>query len=187
MTSWNSTWKLNSLHTMASDPPAITTQVTSYPFGASSPPGLDFFTPLFCACARATKCTFGQVHQGEQSLQPSHHGHHALRLRSPNPSCSAISSTKSPRRPRIAPTQPALVPPLRRQRRGCFTFLIFSQCSNNATNTSNMRFLSSLFVSMYLLYIFLTLHIFLLWPHFGFDVLFDFHVLLFALREAFKL
>ena len=37
---------------------------------------------------------------------------------SPNPSWSAISSTKSPRRPRIAPTQPALVPPLRRQGRG---------------------------------------------------------------------
>jgi hypothetical protein len=112
MTSWRSTWKLNSLHTMASDPPAITTQVTSYPFGASSPPGLDFFTPLCCACARETKCTFGQVHQGEQSLQPSRHGHHASRLRSPNPSYSAISSTKSPRRPRIAPMQPTLVPPL---------------------------------------------------------------------------
>ena len=33
-----------------------------------------------------------------------HHGHYALRLRSPNPPWSAISSTKSPRRPRIAPT-----------------------------------------------------------------------------------
>jgi hypothetical protein len=40
----------------------------------------------------------------------------------------------------------------------------------------------SLSVSVYLLYIF-----FLLWPHFGFDMLFVVSVLLFALREAFKL
>ena len=33
----------------------------------------------------------------------------------------------------------------------------------------------------------LTLHILLLWPHFGFDMLFDLSALLFALREAFKL
>jgi hypothetical protein len=33
----------------------------------------------------------------------------------------------------------------------------------------------------------LTLHILLLWPHFGFDMLFVLSALLFALREAFKL
>jgi hypothetical protein len=32
-----------------------------------------------------------------------------------------------------------------------------------------------------------TLHICLLWPHFGFDILFVLSVLLFALREAFKI
>jgi hypothetical protein len=37
------------------------------------------------------------------------------------------------------------------------------------------------------LHLFLTLPIFLLWPHFGFDMIFVLSVLLFALREAFKL
>jgi hypothetical protein len=117
MTSWRSTWKPNSLHTMASDPPAMnhpSDVLTIRRFVRLA----WIVTPLCCACAREMKCTFEQVHEGEQSLQPSHHGHYALRLRSPNPSWSAIFSTKSPRRPRIAPTQPALVPPLRRQGRG---------------------------------------------------------------------
>ena len=88
MTSWRSTWKPNSLHTMASDPPAMnhpSDVLTIRRFVRLA----WIFTPLCCACARKTKCIFGQVHQGEQSLQPSHHRHHALRLRSPNPSCSA--------------------------------------------------------------------------------------------------
>ena len=114
-TSWRSTWKPNSLHTMASDPPAMnhpSDVLTIRRFVRLA----WIFTPL--CCARKTKYIFGQVHQGEQSLKPSHHRHYELRLRSPNPSWSAISSTKSPRRPRIAPTQPALVAHLRRQGRG---------------------------------------------------------------------
>jgi hypothetical protein len=72
---------------------------------------------------------------------------------------------RSPLRPRIAPTQPKLVPPSDDE---CDSYPLF------------------LCLCIYSTY-FLTLHIFLLWPHFGFDVLFVLYVLLFALREAFKL
>ena len=162
MTSWRSTWKPNSLHTMASDPPAMnhpSDVLTIRCFVRLA----WIFTPLCCACARKTKYIFGQVHQGEQSLKPSHHRHYELRLRSPNPSWSAISSTKSPRRPRIAPTQPALVPPLRRQGRGLIhIFDLFAMLQSRYE-----YFLYVILILSFCVYIY-TLHTFLLWPHYIF-------------------
>ena len=93
----------------------------------------------------------------------------------------------------IAQTQPPM-PPLRvqlttifRTRADSHIFDVF----RNAPITlrilviceSYSFFLCLCLYSTYLL----ALHILLLWPHFGFDMLFDLSALLFALREAFKL
>ena len=67
-------------------------------------------------------------------------------------------------------------------------FKCFSQCSNNATNTYHLWVLSFSFcVSVSVLHMCLLYIFSLLWPHFGFDMLFVLSALLFALREAFKL
>jgi len=122
------------------------------------------FTPFCCACERETKCTFGQVDQGEQSHQPSHHGDHALRLRSLNWCAPVTTRMRTDSHFWFFRTAP-------------ITLRILLICD------SYPLFLCICIYSTY----FLTLHIFLLWPHFGFDMLFDLYVLLFALREAFKL
>jgi len=125
--------------------PLWTNQVTSWPFVVLSSTGLHFYSFLL------RLCTGNEMHFW------------ASRSR------WAISSTKSPRRPRIAPTQSKLVRPCDDEDEDWFTFLIFSHCSNNATNTSYMWFLSSLSVYMYILYIlsystyFLTLASFWFW------------------------
>ncbi len=143
-------------------------QVTSWPFSALRLRLAWIFTFLYCACARKTKCTFGQVDQGEQSHcdthQPSHHGDHALRLRSLNWCPLLTTRTRTDSHFWFFRNAP-------------ITLRILLICD------SYPLFLCLCIYSTY----FLNLHIFLLWPHFGFDMLFDLYVLLFALREAFKL
>jgi hypothetical protein len=85
MTSWRSTWKTNSLHTMASDPPAMNHPSDVLTFWRFVSDWLGFL--LLCAAlvhgkrnALLGKST--QIHHVQQSLQPSHHGDHTLRLRS---------------------------------------------------------------------------------------------------------
>ena len=70
MASWRSTWQPNPLHTMASDPPAMNHPSDVLTCRRFVSDWLGLFTPLCCACARKTICTFGQVNHGKQSLQP---------------------------------------------------------------------------------------------------------------------
>ena len=64
---------------------------------------------------------------------------------------------------------------------------LFAMLQQRYEDFSSEILILSFCVCIFTLHIFRTLHIFLLWPHFGFDMLFVVSVLLFALREAFKL
>jgi hypothetical protein len=158
---------------MAPDPPAMNNPgdvLTSRRF-VFDWLGFYFFVLRLCT---EDKCTFGQVHHGEQSLQPSHHGDNALR-----------------------PHSLQWCPPLKtRTRTDSHFFLSF----RNAPITLRILLICdsyplSLCLCIYYTF-FLTLHIFYIFSYstffltlasFGFDMLFVLYVLLFALREAFKL
>jgi hypothetical protein len=78
--SWRWTCKPNSLHTMAPDPHAMNHPGDVLTIRRFVFDWLGFYSFVLRLCTEE-KCTFGQVHHGEQSLQPSHHGDNALRLR----------------------------------------------------------------------------------------------------------